>query len=192
MKLLPAPWTGEPDELDFTDKATGYPIAMRRNRVYAWCGYVGVPPSHAWHGKQLSHRLPAPEGFRTTACDIDALGVLTVFFTAFALEEGQVCLVSLVPCHRGMSYAGPPHWGEDGRASWWFGFDCAHAGDVRPRDLFSEPLMAFAAELLRDAPAAVQEALGRLRGEKYRNVAYVRETCLRMAQELKFYEMMKV
>lgn len=48
--LPPGPWNDEPNEVDFTDEITGYPIALRRNTYGAWCGYVGVPDGHPWHG----------------------------------------------------------------------------------------------------------------------------------------------
>jgi hypothetical protein len=42
------PWDTEPDRLEF--EAEGFPCLMVRNKSGAWCGYVGVPPTHPWHG----------------------------------------------------------------------------------------------------------------------------------------------
>src|SRR6266436_107280 len=45
------PWDQEPDRLEWKDATTGLTCLAVRNRFGAWCGYVGVPPTHAWHGK---------------------------------------------------------------------------------------------------------------------------------------------
>ena len=46
------PWLSEPNEFDFVDERTGYPIALRRHpRLGHWNGYVGVPADHPWHEK---------------------------------------------------------------------------------------------------------------------------------------------
>lgn len=44
------PWDGEPDRMEWRDEATGLPCLIVRGQVGALCGYVGVPPSHPWHG----------------------------------------------------------------------------------------------------------------------------------------------
>jgi hypothetical protein len=44
------PWDAEPDKRQWVDEATGYDcLAVRANGGH-WCGYVGVPESHPWHG----------------------------------------------------------------------------------------------------------------------------------------------
>jgi hypothetical protein len=46
------PWTNEPDRLAW--ETDGYPCLMVRSHVTgAWCGYVGLPPAHPFHGKDL-------------------------------------------------------------------------------------------------------------------------------------------
>lgn len=48
---LPAgPWHDEPDHVDFRSP-DGLPCILHRNGLGAWCGYVGVPPGHPWHGQ---------------------------------------------------------------------------------------------------------------------------------------------
>jgi hypothetical protein len=47
------PWTGEPDRVEWA--FDGFPCLMVRSIVTgAWCGYVGVPPSHPFHGKHYA------------------------------------------------------------------------------------------------------------------------------------------
>lgn len=46
---IPAPWRGEETALDFSH--FGFPCIMRRNRMGAWCGYVGVDACHQFYEK---------------------------------------------------------------------------------------------------------------------------------------------
>lgn len=104
------PWTDEPDKVQWVDKATGLDALAVRNRHGAWCGYVGVPPEHPWHGKSYDQ---GPEDM------IEVHGGLT--FSASCREglpEGEGV------CH--VPYPGRP------ANVWWFGFDCNHAWDYAP------------------------------------------------------------
>jgi len=46
---IPGPWSGEPNRVEF--RHAGFPCVLHRGGMGAWCGYVGVPPGHPWHGK---------------------------------------------------------------------------------------------------------------------------------------------
>ena len=68
------PWDDEPDEIVWLDD--GDPIiacAMVRNSHGSWCGYVGVPPTHPWHGKN-DHNIEADVHGGLTFAD-DGIGV---------------------------------------------------------------------------------------------------------------------
>lgn len=43
------PWDDEPDDR-VEWRSEGLACLMVRNYSGAWCGYVGVPPGHPWHG----------------------------------------------------------------------------------------------------------------------------------------------
>ena len=45
----PGAWQDEPDRAEF--KAHGFPCILHRNHHGTWCGYVGLPPGHRFHGK---------------------------------------------------------------------------------------------------------------------------------------------
>lgn len=45
----PGPWVDEPDRVEWRYK--GLPCLITRAPLGNLCGYVGVPPSHPWHGK---------------------------------------------------------------------------------------------------------------------------------------------
>jgi hypothetical protein len=127
-------WLTEGDARDFIDESTGYPVALRRGPAGAWCGYVGVPADHALHGKGYSHKIKAPEGWAEREGSIDDVGVINVFCAdADEIRIGVVPVDLCVRCHGGLTYAGEGWWDGDDRATWWFGFDCAHSGDLSPK-----------------------------------------------------------
>lgn len=107
-------WDSEPDKVQWQDDATGLPcLAVRHGTSGHWCGYVGVSPSHPFHGKDYDE------------VGLDAHGGLTFSDSCQAseTEETGVCHV--------------PGDGETDHV-WWFGFDCAHAWDNRPQDFVNE------------------------------------------------------
>lgn len=123
------PWDGEPDRWE--DRHAGFPVLAVRNSLGNWCGYVGVPPGHPWHGRGYD--------------DVDARvhGGLTYA----GLCNGVICHV--------------PRQGEPSEV-FWFGFDCAHAGDLTP-SMFSR--------------------YGGYPGDVYRNLGYVQMQTLRLADQ---------
>ena len=103
--LPPGPWHSEPDHEEFRSP-TGRPCIIHRNNLGAWCGYVGVTPTHPWHGKDYDGIDPYPE----------VHGGLT-----YAGEcQGPVCHVA------------QPGESDD---VWWVGFDCIHSGDLSLYDI---------------------------------------------------------
>ncbi len=127
------PWKTEPDALDFIDDATGYPVALRRNHMGAWCAYIGVPKDHPWHGNRCPDLVKAPWAFERSV-DVAELGAINLYLGAARArpEEGIYPIDVLVRCHGGLTYSAEAWWEDETRASWWFGFDCTHAGDLVP------------------------------------------------------------
>ena len=111
------PWDGEPDKVSWTDTATGRPCLAVRGPVGAWCGYVAVDPGHPLHGRD--YEVP----------NVDVHGGLTYADSCQerATEAEGVCHVP---------QPGQPH------DVWWFGFDCAHLGDLWPAGLRARQLVA--------------------------------------------------
>ncbi len=96
------PWQQELDRLEW--RHNGMPCQMvRHNTLGHWCGYVGVPFGHPWYGKHYSD---------------DAINVRVHGGLTYA-EKGNVHVGSIA------QPGNPEHF-------WWFGFDCAHSGDVSP------------------------------------------------------------
>lgn len=105
---LYGPWTDEPDKVQWQDATTKLPCLAVRNRSGAWCGYVGVPDTHPLYAKDwCSDDFP----------DLPSHGGIN--FSDHCQETGDE---SRGICHTG------------GDKVWWLGFDCAHCGDIVPRD----------------------------------------------------------
>lgn len=104
--LPSGPWDEEPDKIQWVDQATELDCLMVRQHFGAWCGYVGVPRRHRFHG--LPYEM----------IDLDVHGGLT-----FADR-----------CAPGEPVDGICHIAWEGREPepWWFGFDCGHAWDIMP------------------------------------------------------------
>jgi hypothetical protein len=112
---LPGPWHDEPDKVQWVH--ADLDCLMVRSHHGNWCGYVGVPPGHAFHGRDyggLDEMIEVHGGLTfADSCNEDA-------------PEGHgIC-----------------HIPEPGRPAdvWWFGFDCNHAFDVAPRMLLTKQL----------------------------------------------------
>lgn len=115
------PWNDEPDKAQWIDPATGLDCLIVRNRMGAWCGYVGVPPEHPLYGRRCNDVHDA--------MDLDVHGGLT--FAA--------------PCAEGEDPGAVCHMAAPGRPEhvWWLGFDCAHAWDFVPGMFQFEHRMGF-------------------------------------------------
>lgn len=105
------PWQHEPDRIEW--RAHGLPCLMLRNERFGnWCGYVGVPPGHPWHGLNA--------GEYGDGVDLDVHGGVT--FVGRCMQDERPPRERV--CH-------VPQPGESGDV-WWFGFDCHHFTDYAP------------------------------------------------------------
>jgi hypothetical protein len=160
------PWQDEPDKAQWVDPDTGLPCLMVRNQLGALCGYVGVDDSHPWHGKSYSAPV---KGSCTEWCTDDYHDGHT--------PEGRVTV------HGGLTFAaacaGDPethsicHVAGPGEPEplWWFGFDCAHLGDMVP---------AMAARERERGLSPIPSPFG----DYYKDLGYVKAECSRLAKQL--------
>lgn len=120
------PWVDEPDKAQWIDEDTDLDCMVRRGPMGQWCGYVGVPPSHPWWGRNYSDE----------AIDVEVHGDLT--FSSLG-QDGADGAGSGI-CH--VLLPGRPD------PVWWLGFDCGHGWDVMPRfldpDYPGDPRLAYA------------------------------------------------
>ena len=123
------PWSDEPDKRQWIDQATGLPcLIVRVDGMGHLCGYVGVPPSHPAHGKSYSNWDYSDGRKEVPWSDVESA-------------------INAISVHGGLSYANRCAHGEDESRAichvpgigepddvWWFGFDCAHSGDLSPAE----------------------------------------------------------
>jgi hypothetical protein len=139
---LPAgPWSGEPDKVVWVDDATSLDCMLHRNSRGTWCGYVGVPEYHPWHGVDYE--------------SIDAASGRELTYAAGCAPREPYMPEGFGLCH----VAAP------GRPAhvWWVGFAFDHVIlDVAPRDqllcagLYGPPFPDAAYRDVAYARAAVQ------------------------------------
>jgi hypothetical protein len=125
------PWFAEDNKVDFD--AEGFKCCLRRGPMGSWCGYVGVPSTHPWFGKGYSDEVK-PTADMLGPRDADDHGPIDVLCMALSGKDPAESLpITLcVRVHGGLTYAynHDPYGKPDGL--WWFGFDCAHSGDLVP------------------------------------------------------------
>lgn len=100
----PGPWMDEPDFLSWTHP-NGMACAIYRGSSGALCGYVRVASDHPAHGRGYSEEIP---------------------------ELGGRSAGDIVDVHGGLTFSRSRLRHEDESVGWWFGFDCAHLGDLSP------------------------------------------------------------
>lgn len=187
-------WVGEPDKVQWQDEDTGLPcLAVRNQHSGNWCGYVGVAEGHPKHGEGynavdvdvhggltfanacIDHSLSAWEAFRERSLKRRASAAVEAVKYPIgdaahwlADKEAQASVDSheaFVAYTLSHSICHTPEPGEPDMM-WWFGFDCAHSGDVSP---------------------AREARCGGMAGgyESYRTLRYVQNQCAKLAQQLK-------
>lgn len=146
------PWENEPDFLD--GEHAGLKTALRRGPVGAWCGYVGVPKGHPLFEVGYSSRIKSPpKELIERKIDIDKIGAINLLY-AMSMDITKACpLTLLLDVHGGLTYARNHFPKREPDGLWWFGFDCAHAGDLVP----SEHCINHPSDVYRDIEYAKKE-----------------------------------
>lgn len=173
----------------------------------SWCGYVAVGPKHLLHGIDYNKcargcATKKPDyswATKTKDANLAKIGELT----KRAIKRGgslgkslaqprHVCLSesnhtpeSILQVHGGLTYSGECrglicHKPKDGSKdkAWWFGFDCAHAGDASPKmDATLRGLKSLMPQL-PTMPSALRD------WETYKTVGYAKAETMRLAQQL--------
>ena len=152
------PWTDEPDKVQWIDEATGLDCLIVRNGSGALCGYVGVAPEHPLHGVDYDDdacpRFDVHGGLTfADSCTEPTRELWNRVRMAVRAQQGEARRYpqgdsarrakTMTPFMADDSYEAWRehaqgtlicHVPEPGRPAnvWWFGFDCAHLGDVMP------------------------------------------------------------
>lgn len=168
--LPPGPWSVEPD-VEVFKHANYRCVVYRHPSLFHLCGYVGIPKSHPLYGigysrpsKHLERKLKKLKKAKSFEWSMPR-GLAALFGGDLAPTPEIVFDV-----HGGVTYAGESFQPIQSpvKTLWFFGFDCAHAGDLSPSSQYW-----FGDE--RSAP----------NWETYRDVGYVKKECARLADQLR-------
>ncbi len=197
--LGPGPWQHECDKIQWVDDDTGLDCLLVRNQFGAWCGYVGVPENHPAFGKQYGAcLLGCSEDDDCYDHSVEHIASVHggVTFADFC-HEGPPETEARRVCH--VAFEGRPE------RVFWFGFDCAHWQDLHPYPKVMDPAASMGIyqivgpEGVRwsghstwdmpDDPTVYADArttrvFGGDTGAVYRDMAFARAECARLAQEL--------
>lgn len=156
----PGPWQDEPDQLHWVDEETKLPCVILRGPVGSFCGYVGVPEGHHFYGIGYSEPTKLPF---LLALNLLHLNNIEKYYR----KEAALGILSIEMIHGGVTYSGDSLI-DTPVGHWWFGFDCAHAGD-------ESPYMSVLSKRHIKIP-----------GDVYRDLAYVKAECVSLAQQLHY------
>lgn len=145
MEVLPEPWTH-----------AGFDCRILRVEGSGHlCGYVRIPQGHPLHG--VAYNAPVPESLAPAMKaaqegPICKRGVLDVFCVAFG---GDFTAGMLFDVHGGITYS--EEVGEDNflAPGFWYGFDCAHSGDLCPLHVERFPISAMTETSTARSPTCV-------------------------------------
>lgn len=177
--MMSKPWETEPDSIDF--EAEGLRCAMRRSRNSSWCGYVGIGPEHPLFGLPTNHPLKLPRAWFERRRGFEGAGMMDIFMFAIGGKELlEACPISLAfQVHGGVNWAQDSVPGQPPDGRWWFGFDCAHAGDYVPG------VQDDLAQMVELMPPETREVMSRIinRESVYRDQQYVVSECQSLAAQ---------
>lgn len=170
------PWKTECDNAAW-DLPNGLHALIRRNPLGAWCGYVGVPPTHPWYGRNYTTKAQASKEMLERNVDTNELCVVTLLIASMRgdkMEEG-LALNLAIRVHGGLTFADHIQSKHQGKDGWWyFGFDCAHSNDYVPG----------MAQYPNSEITQMFKALLGNRTEVYRTEEFVRSEVAHLSEEL--------
>lgn len=174
-------WPPEENRVEFD--AEGLRCVMIRHDV--WCGYVGVPSDHPWHGLPRNSIIKPTKTMLERHFD-QGMGPFDLMIHALSgrdAEDGiEICMALHV--HGGVTWAEDHVPNEEPDGLWWFGFDCGHAGDLNPamnEQLGREMLKSF---MPPETFAALESVFKDMKRGVWRDQQYVVSECQSLAAQL--------
>lgn len=164
--------TREPGTVVADGEAHGLHYVIIISPIGCLNGYVAVPPSHLLFDHPSNEGLPAlrdawEKRKKQPVGDNPAFVLLIDMLGGGDMERDIPTPERVFDVHGGLTYSGRGITGLPETESWWFGFDTSHSGDLWP-----EP---------RWPSAKYHDGY---REGTYRNEAYVRAECERLAEQL--------
>lgn len=161
----------------------GYKCVVLFQPMGRRCGYVGIPDTHSLYGSDYGSYLDIK---KSDIGDREISGVFQLFLACLDDDE-RIKIDAYFQCHGGITYSGggkDSHYPIDSDL-WWFGFDCAHAGDGKDLKLAYEK---FPEEREHIESLIDLEKRFPSRGEVVRTEEYVAAECKKLAEQLKEFE----
>lgn len=167
MSNIDAPWLDEPTDIAF-EHAGLQCVMHRKDTLFHWCGYIGIPKDHPLFGVGRSEESPVLGAALEQRLE-HPVGESPSFAVLMSLLGGSIggSPGVVFEVHGGITWDGPYPGGHPEREAeglWWYGFDCAHAGDLSPR---------YALAAIGDFP-----------GHQWRDQNYARRQTERLAEQL--------
>lgn len=105
------------------------------------CGYVEVPKGHPLHGLDYSQEHPILRARVDEHMQENSqISPINILCAAVVDGEVEATPVMAFNVHGGITYAGGTGEYPGDGDGWWFGYDCAHAGDAQKGEFaFSHP-----------------------------------------------------
>lgn len=118
--------------IEKTFEAYGYPCVIVFQKMGYRCGYVAIPPEHPLYGKNYSDETVMKVADYQ---DREVTGILSAVIQILS-DTDYFRIDTWFQVHGGITYAdtGLGYLSPTDGIRWWFGFDCAHAGDSRDEE----------------------------------------------------------
>lgn len=137
------------------------------------CGYVGIPPNHPLHGLDYSEPSPVLDAAWEQAKlgPIGKRGIIPMLFHVGQAQAHPAARV-VFDVHGSLTFAdSDPRYPVPNDGLWWFGFDCAHAGDAPDVErIVNAPTRGICRRLPQTGVVRSQE--------------YLEEECRKLAEQL--------
>lgn len=173
------PWQDEPDRFQWVDKATGLTCLILRGPTGALCGYVGVPETHpgyriAYDGTTATEHeewhSQCRKYMKENSPDFTKINFPPSPDTVPGIGEA----IEKITVHGGLTFAG--FWTGEVPDLWFFGFDCAHSGDLCPG-------MGATLKLIDIDQGTTRRERYNF-DDTYRDIEYVKVECADLAAQL--------
>ena len=109
-------------------------VVIANRDIGCRCGYLGVPKVHFLFGKGYGEHCPQLELLVSRGGPAGNRGILSL--VTWNGKEASPEIAFNV--HGSLTYSGSSGYPIDRPNTWWFGFDCAHAGDAKDLSLIDD------------------------------------------------------
>lgn len=160
-------------EKDWTT-AAGFRAVVLMTSMGHRCGYVGLPAGHALHGVDYDTSCAAlkPPADDEPVGKRSSIAIICAFGDASRMQSPEM----VFNVHGSITYAGGnADYPAPSDGLWWYGYDCAHAGDGRSPEYIAEQMRKYP-----EQPFMWGDDLG----DEYRDLDYCVAECESLASQI--------